>query len=245
MAMPMDNRFSLLVAGLLAATLLLGASQPAAAQAQPEPELERREPGVLMGERAFRRFDNLTQLYTEGKYREALTAAQNYLAGTNLNDYERAMGEQIYGFTLIALDRIDDAVPRFERAIELNVLSNRAHFDMMKALAQLYASREQWQKSIDMMTEYLRYQPTPTPEDSIMMGQSYAQMERYREALPWIRRAIENAKDGKPAESWYQLELAIHFELRDFRAGLRVLNKLVARWPERLRYWETMAGAHT
>lgn len=244
MARPMSNRYSLVVAGLLAATLLLGAARPVAAQAEPQPEAERREPGVMMGERAFRRFDNLTELYTEGKYQEALTAVQNYLAGTNLNAYERAMGEQIYGFTLIALDRVDEAVPRFERAIELDALSNRAHFDMMKSLAQLYASREQWQKSIDMMTEYLRYQPEPTPADSIMMGQNYAQMERYREALPWIRRAIQNAEDGKPPESWLQLELAIHFELRDYRAGLRVLNTLVARWPERLRYWETMAGAH-
>jgi tetratricopeptide (TPR) repeat protein len=113
----------------------------------------------------------------------------------------------------------------------------------MRALAQLYASREEWQKSINMMNEYLRYQAEPTPEDRIMMGQNYAQLQRYRDALPWVRGAIQGA-GAKALESWYQLELAIHFELKDYRAALDVLRVLVARWPNKLRYWEMMAGAH-
>lgn len=214
---------------------------PATAQ-QPQAEIERKEPGVLMGERAFRRFNLLTELYTENKYTEALKAARDYL-DTQLNDYERAMGEQIYGYVLIALDRVDEAIPRFERAIELDALPNNGHFNMMKSLAQLYASREEWQKSIDLMTQYLRYQAEPTPEDQIMMAQNYAQMGRYRDALPWVRGAVQ-AAGAEARESWLQLELAIHFELKDYPSALRTLKTLVARWPEKLRYWETLAGVH-
>jgi len=238
-----SRRTNLVLATLVAAVMLAGAVPPAAAQQQPRAELERRDPAIMMGERAFRRFDALTALYTESKYQEALTAVQSYLAGSDLNDYERAMGEQIYGYVLIGLDRVNDAVPRFERAIELDSLPNSAHFSMMRALAQLYASREEWQKSINMMNQYLRYQAEPTPEDRIMMGQNYAQLQRYRDALPWVRGAIQGA-GAKALESWYQLELAIHFELKDYRAALEVLKVLVARWPDKLRYWEMMAGAH-
>jgi tetratricopeptide (TPR) repeat protein len=230
------------LAGLAAAAMLAGGIAPAGAQQGPKPELERQEPGVLMGERAYRRFDTIQTLFSENKYRETLTAVQNYLA-TDLNPYERAMGEQIYGFVLISLDRLDEAVPRFEKAIELNALPNNAHFSMMRSLAQLYASREQWQKSIDMMTQYLRYQPTPSPEDSIMMAQNYAQMNRYRDALPWVDRAIAEG-GAKAQESWYQLKLAIYFELKDYRGALPVLKVLVSRWPNKLTYWETLAGAH-
>ena len=232
-----------LLAVLVAALLMLGVAAPAAAQQQgPTPELERKEPGVLMGERAYRRFDTIQTLYSENKFQETLTAIENYLK-TDLNPYERAMGEQMYGFVLISLDRLSEAVPRFEKAIELDALPNQAHFNMMRSLAQLYASREQWQKSIDMMTQYLRYQPTPAPEDSIMMAQNYAQMNRYREALPWVNRAIEDG-GSKAQESWYQLKLAIHFELKDYRGALPVLKILVSRWPSKLTYWETLAGAH-
>lgn len=238
-------RWTRSLAGLAAALLIVGLNPPPAAaqaQQQPKPEIERKEPGALMGERAYRRFDTIQELYAQNKYQEALTAIQTYLK-TDLNAYERAMGEQIHGFVLISLDRLDEAVPRFEKAIELDALPNNAHFNMMRSLAQLYASSEEWQKSIDMMTQYLRYQPMPTPEDSIMMAQNYAQMTRYRDALPWIDRAI-NDGGAKVQESWYQLKLAIHFELKDYRGALPVLKILVARWPNKLQYWETMAGLH-
>jgi tetratricopeptide (TPR) repeat protein len=227
----------------LAAVLAIAlAPSAASAQQQPTPEVEREEPNVLMGERAFRRFEDLTELYSASKYQEALKAVQEYLNG-QLNDYERAMGEQIYGFVLIALDRVDDAIKRFERAVELDALPNKAHFSMMKSLAQLYASREEWQRSINMMEQYLKFQPEPTPDDRIMMGQNYAQMERYREALPWVTGALQQAgADAK--ESWYQLALAIHFELKDYRSAVALLKSMVARWPDKLRYWEMLSGAH-
>ena len=229
---------------ILAAMLALGVC-PATASAQQsaKPEVERKEPNVLMGERAYRRFETLAGLYAENKFQEALRTAESYLDG-QLSDYERAMGEQMYGYILISLDRLEEAIPRFERAVELDALPNSAHFNLMRSLAQLYASREEWQRSIDMMKEYLKYQPEPTPQDRIMMGQNYAQMERYREALPWVTKAIEQG-GAEAQESWYQLALAIHFELKDYRSALGVLKTLVARWPDKLRYWEMMAGAHS
>jgi tetratricopeptide (TPR) repeat protein len=227
---------------LCVALLLACVAGPCLAQGAPVAELQRSEPGALMSERAFRRFEAVTALYSEARYAEALGAAESYL-GSELNDYEKAMGEQLLGYILVALDRPADAVPRFERAIELDALPNAAHFNMMRSLAQLYAALEQWQKSIEMMGLYLAYQPEASGEDRIMMGQNYVQLGRYRDALSWVRGALERTGDTAP-ESWLQLELAIHFELGDHRAALRVLRTLVARWPDRLRYWEMMAGAH-
>jgi tetratricopeptide (TPR) repeat protein len=227
---------------LCVALLLAWVAGPCLAQDAPVAELQRSEPGALMSERAFRRFEAITSLYAEARYAEALGAAESYL-GSDLKDYEKAMGEQLLGYILIALERPADAVPHFERAIELDALPNAAHFNMMRSLAQLYAALEQWQKSIEMMGLYLSYQPEASGEDRIMMGQNYVQLGRYRDALSWVRGALERAGDSPP-ESWLQLELAIHFELGDHRAALRVLRTLVARWPDRLRYWEMMAGAH-
>lgn len=227
--------------GLCAALALGSAAAPGAAQ-EPRAERQRNDPGVLMGERAYRRFESISALYGEGQYREALAAAEAYLRA-DLNGYERAMGEQIAGFALIALERPADAVPRFEAAIALEALPNNAHFALLRSLAQLYASLERWQDSIDMMGRYLSYQPGPSPEDRVMMAQNHLQLGRWREALPWIQGAIE-AAGTKAQESWYLLELAIHFELGNHRAALELLHAVVARWPDRLRYWELMAGAN-
>lgn len=221
---------------------LAGALALGAARAASDAELQRREPGALMSERAFRRFESVSTLYGDSRYAEARDAAESYLR-TELNDYERAMGEQMLGYVLVALGRPAEAVPRFERAIELDALPNNAHFGTMRALAQLYASLERWQQSIAMMGLYLSYQPEASADDRVLMAQNHVQLGDYREALSWVRGAIERAGD-EARESWLQLELAIHFELKDYRAALRVLYSLVSRWPDRLRYWETMAGAH-
>lgn len=227
----------------LAACLSIAAPPPAASQpAPPRAELERKDPGGLMGERAFRRFEKLTALYSDGQYREALAAVEAYLK-LELSDYERAMGEQLRGFILIGLERGAEAIPSFEDALKRDSLPNSAHFRLMKSLAQLHASLGQWPKAIETLSRYLRYQPEPAPDDMILMGQCHVQLDRYRDALPWVQGAIQTA-GADAQESWHQLELAIHFDLKDYRAALEVLYSLVARWPDRLRYWEMMAGAH-
>jgi tetratricopeptide (TPR) repeat protein len=76
----------------------------------------------MMSERAFRRFEAEARCI-RGRYAEALAAAEAYLQ-SELNEYERAMGEQLAGYILVALDRLEEAVPRFERAIELDALPN-------------------------------------------------------------------------------------------------------------------------
>lgn len=228
--------------GWIAGCLLACAAMPCAAQDAAPAAAERREPGQMMSEHAYRRFEQISALYGDGRHDEALAMAESYLRA-DLNDYERAMGEQLAGYALVALERPAEAVSRFERGVALDALPNAAHFNLMRTLAQLHASLEQWQKAIDVMTRYLAHRPDASAEDGILMGQSHVQLGRHREALSWVRGAIERAGD-EARESWFQLELAILFELEDHAAALRVLNRLVARWPDRLRYWEMMAGVH-
>ncbi|HUG98619.1 MAG TPA: tetratricopeptide repeat protein [Gammaproteobacteria bacterium] len=225
-----------------AGLLLLCFAAPGAAQEAAETDVRRSEPGLMMSEHAYRRFEQITALYGDGRHADALAMAESYLRA-DLNDYERAMGEQLAGYALVALGRPTEALPRFERAVALDALPNDAHFNMLRSLAQLYASLERWQQSVDVMSRYFVYQQDASAEDRIMMGQALVQLGRHREALSWVRGALERAGD-EPRESWLQLELAILFELDDHAGALDVLNRMVARWPDRLRYWEMMAGVH-
>lgn len=225
-----------------AGLLLLCCAGPGAAQDAAETDARRREPGLMMSEHAYRRFEQITALYGDGRHADALAMAESYLRA-DLNDYERAMGEQLAGYALVALERPSEAVPRFERAVALDALPNDAHFNMLRSLAQLYASLERWQQSVDVLGRYFASRPEASAEDRIMMGQGLVQLGRHREALSWVRGALERVGDA-PRESWLQLELAILFELDDHAGALDVLKRMVARWPGRLRYWEMLAGVH-
>lgn len=230
-----------LPAAALAAALILGGAGPAWSQ-EPKPEIERKERTTLMGERAYKRFEAIQELYSDSKYREALSNL-DAMAKMQLNEYEQAMAQQMFGYTYVALENYPKAIAAFEKAIELDALPNQAHFGLMRSLAGLYASRDDWQKAIDLLTQYLKYQAEPTAADQILMGQAYAQMKRWREALPWVRGAIETA-GPKAQESWYQLWVAIHFETQDYRSAAEVLRKVVARWPDKYKYWEMLSGAY-
>ena len=229
-----------LLAAVTAAWLAFGVVAPAAAQ--DKPEVERKERASLMGERAYKRFETIQELYSDGDYREALKNLDSMMK-MQLNEYEEAMAQQMYGYSYIALEDYDRAVTAFERAVKLDALPNQAHFNLMRALAGLYASREKWQDAVDLMLQYLKFQPKPTPQDQILLAQCYAQMERWNDALPWVQGAIRDG-GAKAQESWFQLEVAIYFETKNYAAAAGALKRIVARWPEKLKYWEMLAGAH-
>lgn len=239
--MTRNRLFSVALAAGLTAWLAVGSAGTVQAQ-EPKPEIERKERTSMMGERAYKRFETIQELYSDGEYREA-KANLDAMMKLQLNDYEQAMAQQMYGYTYIALEDYPRAITAFEKAIQIDALPNQAHFNLMRSLAGLYASRDDWQKAVDLLTQYLRYQPEPTAADQILMGQAYAQMKRYREALPWVQGAIRTA-GPKAQESWYQLEIAIHFETGDYRAAVDVLKRCVALWPGKLKYWEMLSGAY-
>jgi tetratricopeptide (TPR) repeat protein len=43
--------------------------------------------------------------------------------------------------------------------------------------------------------------------------------------------------DAAPKESWYQLKLAAHFELEQFRPAAETLEVMISRWPDNKTYW--------
>jgi tetratricopeptide (TPR) repeat protein len=189
--------------------------------------VERKERPSLIGERTFRRLSAVHEQLGESNYSDAKKGLQA-LQKANLNDYE---------------GKYDQAIPYFEKALQLDSLPNSAHFGLMYSLAQLYAGQEKHQRTIDLMLEYLKFQCDPPPQAYISLGSSYASLKRFNEALPYVQKAIAKSGDKAP-ESWYLLELAIYFEQKDYASAARHLRGMVARWPEKLKYWEMLSGAY-
>jgi len=204
--------------------------------------VERKERPVLIGERTFRRLSAIHEQLGENEYADALKGLNAINTG-NLNDYEQAMVNQTYGYVYAAQGKYDQAIPYFDKALKADALPNSAHFGLMYSLAQLYAGQDQHQKTIDLMLEYLKFQCDPPPQAYIALGSSYASLNRFNDALPYVRKAIEKAGD-KAQESWYLLELAIYFEQKDYVSAARALKVMIGMWPDKLKYWEMLSGAY-
>ncbi len=234
------------VSCLLAVTALLGSWTGILAAQEPgvvrHGYKEYKDRQTLMSERTFNRLTSIHEALTEKKYAETLNKLRT-LEKAHLTPYEEALVIQTYGFVYAQQGNYNRGIEYFERAVAMDALPTAAQQGMLYSLAGLYTSQEQYQKSIDTLTNWYAYEKEPNPNSYILMATNYAQNERYQEALPYVRTAI--AKDtGKPKESWYQLELAIYFELQQYANAASILRTMLTHWPDKLRYWETLAGSY-
>jgi tetratricopeptide (TPR) repeat protein len=222
---------------------------PFAASAQEEKcvsgaDVEREDRPSLMGERTYRRISSVHEMLGEEKWDDARKTLESLTKG-NLNDYEMAIVEQTLGYVYTGQGKFPQAVPHFEKALNLDSLPNTAHFGLMYSLAQLYAGMDppRFQESVDLTLEYINFQCDPKPEAFILVASGYASMQKYREALPYVQKAISGA-GAEAKESWYQLELAIYFELNDYQSAANLLTRMVGTWPDKIKYWEMLSGAY-
>ena len=68
----------------------------------------------------------------------------------------------------------------------------------------------------------------------------YAQNEKHQLAIENIDKAIDLSP--KPKETWYQLKLAMHYELKEYGNCRDVLGILVRQWPAKKQYWTQLSS---
>jgi len=202
--------------------------------------LKYREATQTMAEPVYRRLNNIHESLAEDNYIEALSLLER-MANLALNDYEEALVLQTYGFAYVQQGEHKPALEYFEKSLALAALPGEAQQGMLYSLAGLYLAEGQHLKAIETMRRWFRYEADPTAEAYMIIGTSFAELERYDDALPYVRKAI--AKSEKPVENWYMLELAIHFEKERYRDGIAVLKKMVQFWPDNAKYWDMLVGA--
>ena len=230
----------------VAATAALVALAPAPALAQGKvcldtTAVERDDPGSTMGELAYKRLSKVHDLMGEERYDEALVEIGR-MESMRLNDYEKALMWQTYGFIHSARGEFGKAIDYFERSLAEDALSTQAQQGMLYSLAGLYQSEGRYEDAIETMRTWFRYAEEPDAGAYILVAGSFAELERYAEALPCVQLAIEKADE--PKESWYQLELAIHMEEEHYRAAADVLRTMIRLWPDKRRYWDTLSGVY-
>ena len=188
-----------------------------------------------------KKFEGVSDRFGNGDLDGVMQSLESMLKW-NLSKYEKAVVYQFMGFVFVQQNKIDDAIRVFSKTVDLNVLSNTQHQSTQFNLASLYGSREEWDLTINALMKFYEFEREPVAESYIMTGIAYFQKGLPLEALPYIH--IANEKAIKPKESWLQLELAILFINKRYDEAIEVVKKLSTYWPEKEKYWETMAGTY-
>lgn len=168
----------------------------------------------------------------------------NKMLERSREDYERAIIHQAIGHVAASMERMDDALRNFRTALDLDVLPNNTHFQMLYQVAQLQIMAEKYQEGLRTLDEWFCVTPDEqiTSAAYVLKANAHAQLKQFPQGLQAIEAAI--AKDENPKESWYQLKLAMHFELEQYPQAADTLEVMVSGWPDKKQYWSQLSSVY-
>lgn len=216
-------------------TVVCAQEAPAAAA----PKKQRKSTGTL-SEGTYRQLERIHDLIGKNKNAEALEKSQSLLERVG-NDYERAVVRQTMAFIYISQNNYKSAIAAFEDALKLDALPQQPYEQMLFNVAQLYFQDGQTAKAIERMEAYFREATVEPPADAnILLASAYSDQKRFRDALPQVDKALSKVKE--PKESWLQLKLALHYELKQFPQCAEVLLQLISLVPAKEDYWKQLSS---
>jgi len=189
---------------------------------------------------------------------QAAMADENYpqadkvlkaLAGQDLSTPAKAYVLQFQGNLALVRQQEKTALKHFSAAYALKALPAADQRRLLHTVAQLQMAQEQWRKGVSSMSSWMqqvRAQGGKTEQiranDYLMLAQGYSQLEHWAQVVAPIKTAIR--MKGRAPEDWYRLQLAAHFELKQWKGATAVLELLVNRYPQQERYWEQLASVY-
>ncbi|MBW8189779.1 tetratricopeptide repeat protein [Neiella marina] len=192
-----------------------------------------------------------------GTYKE-LTSIQEQIGNNQVDEANKALLElhaevaedsldealvlQMLGYTEMSRNNYPEAVDYLRRSLALNKLPEKVKYNVGYMVAQLYAAQEKFDDALTFAAEWFKTLEQPTPDQYIFMANIFAQTGNYKDAIPYVEQAI--AKAPKVKESWYQLLIASHFELKQYKAATKALTDAISHWPEKASYWEQLASVY-
>jgi tetratricopeptide (TPR) repeat protein len=194
------------------------------------PDATREEPKTKASSKMQAKVSKLYKAYEkEDNDAEVLQLAKEIAADANANEYDKAVAAQLGAQAAYNLDDSATAKQLLQQVVELNSLDNNNYYQSMLMLAQLQLQDEQYPEGMATLDRYLTETKSSKPEDLIQKGQALYQMERYAEAIPVLKQAIDASTE--PKDNWYSLLLASYAEAGQPAEAVKIAEQLAAKNP--------------
>jgi tetratricopeptide (TPR) repeat protein len=156
--------------------------------------------------------------------------ADEIVADSGANAYEKSLAAQLAAQAAYNLDDNAGAARYLKQVLEFNGLDNDNHFQSLLMLAQLQLQEEeQINEGIATLNRYLSETRSQRSEDLALKGQALYQMERFQEAIPILRQAIENS--DAPKDVWMRLLMSSYMETDQPERAVVIAEQLASESP--------------
>jgi tetratricopeptide (TPR) repeat protein len=194
-----------------------------------------------LDEMTWNRLNAIYGEISEEQYSDAFEDLQKMLERADRDTYLQAIINQSLGHVEWSRENYQSSLGFFEKAVELDALPDQAHFALMYQIAQLYSMQERYPEALQRLESWFCAVPPEsiTPAAYVLQASLFLEQKDYTRVLKAIEAAI--AMDADPAESWYQLKLAAHYELEQYPQAAETLQAMVSKWPDRKVYWTQLS----
>ncbi len=179
--------------------------------------------------KATPQLQKMMKAYDDDKGPEARAIADQIIALPEANAYDKAFASQIAAQVAYDGDDTPGAMNYLKQAIAANGLDNNGHFGAMLMLAQLQLQEDQYAESLKTIDQFLAETKSQKPEHLIIKGNALYRLDRFAEAAPVIKQAIDLSPTPKP--EWQQLLMATYAESGQAGEAAKIAEGLAAKNP--------------
>jgi hypothetical protein len=195
------------------------------------PQATRAEPDIKASPKLGKQLQKMIDSYNEQKLPETRALADEILANSAANAYDKSLAAQLAAQAAYQTDDNAAAKKYLQQVLDLGGLDNNGHYQSMVMLAQLQIQDDETAVGLATLDKYFAETKSTKPEELIIKGQALYQLERYQDAIPVLKQAIAGAgADAK--DNWRQLLMAAMSEAGQTGEAVAEAEAIAKRNPE-------------
>jgi len=147
--------------------------------------------------------------------------------GDELKSYDRSIMWNYWGYIYFSAEDYDNAMRSYERLLDEPEATIPLRTSSLLTLAQLNLVKENWDKGIELILQWMDEVETVTAQSHSLLAQAYYQKAdfiRTRKSIEEAIRLAEEVEEYRPKENWYVLLAASLYELKE----AKVISELYA-----------------
>lgn len=194
------------------------------------PEATRQEPKEKASAKMQNQLNKLFKAYDkENNEDEVMTLVNEIIASDKANAYDKSVAAQIGAQAAYGKDDSKLAKDYASKVLEFNGLDNNNHYQTMFFLAQLQMQDDQFNEALATMDKFFAETKSQKPEELVVKGNILYRAERYADAIPFLKQAVEGSPE--PKNDWMQLLMASYAEAGQNDAAVKLAEQLAAKSP--------------
>lgn len=195
-----------------------------------------------LDERTHKRISRAQERMADSKYGEGIAILKK-LAESARNDYVRATVYIQLAYAHAQQGKQMEAFPYFQKALQFG--ENQLPHDNVQSLRENVAgfmyTQGKKKQALAMMKTWMKKSNVDKPTAYYLFSALYADpdVNQQRKAVCPAYFAVKSER--KPKKSYFQLLLALHWELKDIKGSATILKSMIEYFPKEKTFWRQLS----